>query len=100
MMMRRCEASRPPRFGVREDSRIHALVTDVAMPQMSGPALAEQLLRERPEMRVLFVSGYAEDGMVNRMLDDGVALLQKPYDIRVLARRVRDLFETKVAEPA
>jgi PAS domain S-box-containing protein len=83
-----------------EDSRIHALVTDVAMPQMSGPALAEQLLRERPEMRVLFVSGYAEDGMVNRMLDDGVALLQKPYDIRVLARRVRDLFETKVAEPA
>ncbi|MEQ1693865.1 MAG: response regulator, partial [Gemmatimonas sp.] len=79
-----------------ESGRIHALVTDVAMPHMSGPALAAQLVRERPEMRVLYVSGYADDGIAHHgILDDGVVLLQKPYDIRELAQRVRDLLELK-----
>ncbi|MBL0171265.1 MAG: PAS domain S-box protein [Gemmatimonadaceae bacterium] len=79
-----------------ERGRIHALVTDVAMPHMSGPALAEQLVRERPDLRVLFVSGYADDGIAHHgVLDEGVMLLQKPYDIRDLAARVRELLELK-----
>ncbi len=80
-----------------ERARVHLLVTDVAMPQMSGPALAAQLVLERPDTRVLYVSGYAEEGIAHRgVLDDGVAMLQKPYDIRELARRVRSLLELKV----
>ncbi len=80
-----------------EGARVHLLVTDVAMPQMSGPALAAQLVLERPDTRVLYVSGYAEEGIAHRgILDDGVAMLQKPYDIRELARRVRSLLELKV----
>ena len=75
-----------------ERGRIHALVTDVAMPLMSGPALAAELVRERPDLRVLFVTGYANDGIAHHgILDDGVSLLQKPFDIRELAQRVREL---------
>ena len=79
-----------------EPTRLHLLVTDVAMPKMSGPVLAEQLARERPEMKVLYVSGYAQEGIAARgVLLDGVAMLQKPYDIRELAQRVRALLELK-----
>jgi len=78
-------------------SRIHLLVTDVVMPRMTGPELAHALTRERPDMRVLFVSGYAEGAMSPQgVLDDGIALLAKPYDIGELAQRVRDLLESPV----
>lgn len=78
-----------------EAGPIHLLVTDVVMPSMSGPALAAELARARPEMRVLYVSGYAEGAISQHgVLDAGVALLQKPYDIGTLAQRVRLMLET------
>jgi signal transduction histidine kinase/CheY-like chemotaxis protein len=78
----------------REQGTIHLLVTDVAMPHMSGPVLADRLSRERPDMRVLFVTGYADGAIAQYGAPiDGAALLQKPYDIGSLARRVRELLE-------
>jgi two-component system cell cycle sensor histidine kinase/response regulator CckA len=77
-----------------EPGVIHLLVTDVAMPNMSGPALADLLARERPDMRVLFVTGYADAAIAQYGVPiDGAALLQKPYDIGLLARRVRELLQ-------
>jgi len=77
---------------------IHLLVTDVIMPGESGPVLAERLLRQRPRLRVLFISGYTGDELgAHGVLDRGVALLQKPFTARELTDRVRDALTTPTA---
>jgi signal transduction histidine kinase len=75
---------------------IHAVVTDVVMPNMSGPTLAEQLAKVRPEARVLFVSGYTETVANQRGgLGEGVAFLQKPFTPSTLAQRLRELLDAQ-----
>ena len=69
---------------------IHLLLTDVVMPGMSGPALAEVLEFERPELKVLFVSGYADPASTARRLPRGSAFLQKPFSAAALESSVRD----------
>ncbi len=73
---------------------LHLLVTDVVMPGMGGRDLAERLLRERPSLRVLFVSGYARDAVApHGELDEGVHFLAKPFTATELRGRVRDLLD-------
>jgi len=73
--------------------RIDLLLTDVVMPEMNGSELAAQLVLHRPEMKVLFTSGYTEDAIVRRgVLDDGVSFIGKPYSPGDLARKVREVF--------
>ena len=71
---------------------IHLLVTDVVMPHLSGPELASKLAPNRPEMKVLFISGYTDDTVFRHgVLEGGVAFLQKPFNLKALAQRIREV---------
>ena len=74
----------------RHAEEIDLLVTDVVMPIMSGPALAQRLVVIRPALRVLFISGYT--GMTSpEMHNPHVGFLNKPFQMSVLAARVREM---------
>jgi CheY-like chemotaxis protein len=71
-------------------TRIDALLTDVVMPGANGIALAEQLRSTRPDLRVLFMSGYTDNAIVrNGLLEDGSTFLQKPFTPEELLRKLR-----------
>jgi CheY-like chemotaxis protein len=73
---------------------LHLLVTDVVMPGMNGKELADQLTAERPDLRVLYISGYAEHAVVRQgVLQEGIAFLSKPFDLAELARTVRKVLD-------
>ncbi|MFL6519878.1 MAG: ATP-binding protein [Chthoniobacterales bacterium] len=74
------------------DSEIHLLVTDVIMPHMNGHELALKLTALRPDMKVLYVSGYSDNDIGDHgTLDPRYELLQKPFTPQVLARKIRDV---------
>jgi CheY-like chemotaxis protein len=71
---------------------IDLMVTDVLMPGMSGRELADVLAETRPEMPVLFVSGYTDEVVVEKgRIEPGMHLLLKPYTVETLGRRIREL---------
>ena len=74
---------------------IDMLLCDVLMPEMSGGALLQHALLMRPALKVLFVSGHAEDVLVKEGIAKGVGFLQKPYAPVELARKVRAVLDSK-----
>ena len=81
-------------IAAREKLRIDLLLTDVVMPGMSGGTLADKLTALRPDLRVLFVSGYSEEDVMGRGgLAPGRAVLEKPFTPSELRRRVRQLLQ-------
>lgn len=75
---------------------INLLITDVVMPRLSGRELAAKILSERPGLKVLFISGYTDDSVFRHgVLEGGAPFLQKPFNLRILAGKVREVLEDR-----
>jgi two-component system cell cycle sensor histidine kinase/response regulator CckA len=78
----------------RHQNLFKLVVTDVVMPGSSGPQMFDRMLLLRPDLKVLYVSGYTDDTIVHQgILNPGIALLQKPFTADALNRRVREVLD-------
>ncbi len=75
------------------EARIHLLLTDLVMPGMGGQEIAARLKESRPGLKVLYMSGYAEDAVPRMATDAGFSFLAKPFTPQVLARKVREALD-------
>lgn len=74
--------------------RVDLLFTDIVMPEMNGKQLAELVIEKRPGLRVLYTTGYTRNAIVhNGVLDHGVSLLTKPFNLEALALKLRDVLK-------
>jgi two-component system, cell cycle sensor histidine kinase and response regulator CckA len=73
---------------------IHLLMTDVVMPEMSGLDLAKNLLSLYPQIKRLFMSGYAADIIANNgVLDEGIQFIQKPFALKGMTTKIREVLD-------
>jgi len=83
------------RIAGKHASEIHLLITDVVMPHMNGRDLADSLKVHHPHLKCLFMSGYTVDVIAQYgVLNEGVNFIQKPFSLRDLATKVRDVLES------
>jgi PAS domain S-box-containing protein len=75
---------------LRNDKRIDLLITDVGLPGMNGRQLADQARETRPDLKILFITGYAESvAIADGFLQPGMEMITKPFELDVLSRRIR-----------
>ena len=75
---------------------IHLILSDVVMPEMSGPELVTRLKSYYPEMKVLYMSGYTDDAIVRYgILEDNIQFIQKPFSPVSLLKKIRTVLDTK-----
>ncbi len=87
-------------IAVAHEAVIHLLLTDVIMPGMNGRELAQRISEIRPNVKILYMSGYTENVIGhNGMLDAGVRLLQKPFNLRDLKSKVREVLDASQTPP-
>ncbi len=87
-------------IAVAHEAVIHLLLTDVIMPGMNGRELAQRISEIRPNVKILYMSGYTENVIGhNGMLDAGVRLLQKPFNLRDLKSKVREVLDATPTPP-
>ena len=86
--------------GELHEGPIHLLITDVVMPEIPGRALAEQFVKDRPDTRVLYMSGYTDDAVIRHgVLHAETPFLQKPFTPFALAAKVREVLDQPPKEP-
>jgi CheY-like chemotaxis protein len=74
--------------------KIQLLITDVVMPRVSGREVAARLAPTRPDLKVLYISGYTDDSVFRHgVLEGGMAFLQKPFNLKALATKIREILE-------
>ena len=72
------------------DGDVDLVVSDVVMPEMDGPTLMKHLRSQRPDVKIIFISGYAEDAFKRSLSEkDDFMFLQKPFDLKELAAAVK-----------
>lgn len=77
-----------------DNPSIDVLLTDVVMPGASGPELSREMVRRRPTLKVIYMSGYTEDAIAqHEVATSGIALLNKPFTAEALGRAIRDVLE-------
>ena len=78
------------------DGQIHLLMTDVVMPGISGRELSQRVQAVRPDIRVLYMSGYTDQAVVHHgILESDAVLLQKPFTLNALALKLREILGNK-----
>ena len=84
----------------REAGPIDLVISDVVMPKMNGREFANRLLEMRPNTKLLFVSGHADDVILQTGISrSGTPFLQKPYSLRQLSAKVHEMLADQVREP-
>jgi len=78
---------------LRSDDAIRLMVTDVGLPGLNGRRLADEARARRPDMKVLFMTGYADSTLLENVLPEGFGLITKPFDLDDLAARAQALLE-------
>lgn len=81
------------------DDPVHLILTDVVMPKMGGSEVADRVRELRPEIKVLFMSGYTDDEILERRIATrGISFLQKPFTAESLALAVRNVLDQEGSE--
>ena len=79
----------------KRSNKIHLLITDVVMPEMSGRQLTETFASVRPDAKILYMSGYTDDAVVRHgVVSAGIDYLQKPFSSEALLRKVREVLDS------
>jgi two-component system, cell cycle sensor histidine kinase and response regulator CckA len=79
----------------QHSGELHLMITDVIMPEMNGRELAGRLAAMRPEMKLLYISGYSEDLVADRGTVDQGAFLPKPFGPNQLLEKVKELLASE-----
>ena len=80
------------KLALEYQGKIDLLLTDVVMHPLPGPVLAEKLMRSRPEMKVIFISGYANASLApDGVLKPGTVLVNKPFTMKILSAKLREV---------
>ena len=76
---------------LRSDAKVDLLVTDVGLPGMNGREMADQARKLRPDLKVLFVTGYADRAQAGEFVGEGMDMIVKPFNLDVLSGKITEM---------